>query len=203
MKSFQLKQSGKQKPPDDPGNPTVDFRGEKRSNETHQSKTDPESELARRGPGLASRLAFSGHALMENRNGLLVDLRIAPANQSERVVALALLEARIEGAATVASDRGYDVRNFVEGCRTLGITRVAVSAPRLSDRRPHDTARRLPDQPAGPETSRRDLWLAQDSGEFPEDAIPRHREDATRSPPGRRGVQPAPHREADRGTGLT
>jgi hypothetical protein len=49
MKSFQLKQSGKQKPPDDPGNPTVDFRGEKRSNETHQSKTDPESELARRG----------------------------------------------------------------------------------------------------------------------------------------------------------
>jgi IS5 family transposase len=103
---------------------------------------------------------------MENRNGLLVDLRIAPANQSERVVALALLEARIEGAATVASDRGYDVRNFVEGCRTLGITRVAVSAPRLSDRRPHDTARWLPDQPAGPETSRRDLWLAQDSGDF-------------------------------------
>jgi len=122
MKSFQLKQSGQQKPPDDPGNPTVDFRGEKRSNETHQSKTDPESELARRGPGLASRLAFSGHALMENRNGLLVDLRIAPANQSERVVALDLLEAHVEGAATVAGDRGYDVRHFVERCRTLGIT---------------------------------------------------------------------------------
>src|SRR5437660_11289604 len=122
MKSFQLKQSGKQKPPDDPGNPTVDFRGEKRSNETHQSTTEPESELARRGPGLASGLAFSGHALMENRNGLLVDLRIAPANLSERLVALDLLEAHVEGAATVAGDRGYDVRNFVEGCRTLRIT---------------------------------------------------------------------------------
>src|SRR5437660_7940085 len=121
MKSFQLKQSGKQKPPDDPGNPTVDFRGEKRSNETHQSKTDPESELARRGPGLASRLAFSGHALMENRHGLLIDLRIARANESERAVALALLEDHLEGPATVAGDRGYDVRKFVDGCRTLNL----------------------------------------------------------------------------------
>jgi len=69
MKSFQRKDAGKQKPPDDPGNPTVDFRGEKRSNETHQSKTDPESELARKAPGQPSRLAFSGHALMENRHG--------------------------------------------------------------------------------------------------------------------------------------
>ena len=66
--------------PDDPGNPVVDFRGEKRSNETHQSRTDPESELARKAPGQPSRLAFSGHALMESRNGLLVDLLIARGN---------------------------------------------------------------------------------------------------------------------------
>src|SRR5207302_2531114 len=183
MKSFQLKQSGKQKPPDDPGNPSVDFRGEKRSNETHQSKTDPESELARRGPGLASRLAFSGHALMENRNGLLVDLRMAPANQSERVVALDLLEAHVERCRNRRRRPRLRRAKLCRGMQSPGhlATRDAISAPRLSDRRPHDTARRLPDQPAGPETSRRDLWLAQDSGEFPEDAIPRHREDATRS----------------------
>jgi transposase len=122
MKSFQRKQPGRQKPPDDPGNPTVDFQGEKRSNETHESKTDPESGLARRGPGQPSRLAFSGHALMENRHGLLVDLRIAGANKSEREVALALLEKHVGGAATVAGDRAYDRRGFVEGCRALKIT---------------------------------------------------------------------------------
>jgi transposase len=122
MKSFQRKQQGTQKPPDDPGNPDVDFRGEKRSNETHQSKTDPESELARKGPGQPSRLAFSGHALMENRHGLLVDLRIATGNESERAVALALLQQHLDGPATVAGDRGYDVRSFIEGCRALGIT---------------------------------------------------------------------------------
>ena len=119
---FQRTAAGKQKPPDDPGNPSVNFKGEKRSNETHQSKTDPESELARRGPGQPSRLAFSGHALMENRHGLLVGLQIARGNESERAAALGLLENNIEGPATVAGDRGYDVRSFVEGCRMLGIT---------------------------------------------------------------------------------
>lgn len=122
MKSFQRKAAGKQKPPDDPGNPSINFRGEKRSNETHQSKTDPESELARKGPGQPSRLAFSGHALMENRHGLLVDLQIARGNESERAAALGLLVNNVEGPATVAGDRGYDVRSFVEGCRSLGIT---------------------------------------------------------------------------------
>ncbi len=122
MKSFQRKEPGKQKPPDDPDNPTVDFRGEKRRNDTHQSKTDPESELARKGLGQPSRLAFSGHALMENRHGLLVGLLIARGNESERAAALDLLERHIDGPATVAGDRGYDVRTFVEGCRTLGLT---------------------------------------------------------------------------------
>lgn len=122
MKSFQRKDGSQEKPPDDPGNPTVSFRGEKRSNQTHQSKTDPESELARKGPGQPSRLAFSGHALMENRHGLLVDLRIGRGNESERIAALGLLQSHVDGPATVAGDRGYDVRSFVEGCRKLGIT---------------------------------------------------------------------------------
>src|SRR4051812_15718042 len=118
MKSFQRKDQRKKKPPDDPGNPSVNFKGEKRSNETHALTTDPESELARKGPGQASRLAYSGHALMENRHGLLVDLKIARGNESERVAALGLLESHVDGPATVAGDRGYDVASFVEGCRT-------------------------------------------------------------------------------------
>lgn len=205
MKSFQRKDAGKQKPPDDPGNPSVNFRGEKRSNETHQSKTDPESELARKEPGQPSRLAFSGHALMENRHGLLVDLQIARGNESERAAALGLLENNVEGPATVAGDRGYDVRSFVEGCRTLGITpHVAQYEHRASaiDARTtrHDGYRI---QPADPKASRRNLWLAQDGGEFPKDTFPRHRENAAGRLPQRRRLQPAPHRQADRVASLT
>ena len=82
LKSFRRKeeegqQGGPKDPPDDPGNPEVDFHGEKRSNETHESSTDPESRLARKGNGKEAKLCFSGHSLMENRNGLLVDFRIA------------------------------------------------------------------------------------------------------------------------------
>ena len=79
MKSFQSKeiQTDSGKPPKDGGrNSTLDFRGEKRSNKTHQSTTDPESRLMRKGPGKEAKLSFSGHALMENRNGLCVDLKI-------------------------------------------------------------------------------------------------------------------------------
>jgi hypothetical protein len=70
----------KRPPPDDPGNPTVDFHGEKRSNETHVSTTDPEAKLARKGKGNEAKLCFSAHPHMENRNGLLVELRVAKAD---------------------------------------------------------------------------------------------------------------------------
>ena len=66
-------------PPDDPGNPTVNFRGEKRSNATHQSTTDPEARLAKKGHGFEAKLAYMGHALMENRHGLLVDFQLTHA----------------------------------------------------------------------------------------------------------------------------
>jgi hypothetical protein len=66
-------------PPDDLGNPTVNFRGEERSNDTHASTTDPESRLAKKG-NTQSPLSYSAHALMENRNGLLVDFRVEPAD---------------------------------------------------------------------------------------------------------------------------
>jgi len=111
-------------PPDDPGNPTVNFHGEKRCNETHASTTDPESRLARKGGNHEAKLYFSGHALMENRHGLRVDFRIAPATgTAEREVALAMLEDHVTvQQATVAADKGYDQRPFVEPCRALGIS---------------------------------------------------------------------------------
>ena len=111
-------------PPDDPGNPSVDFHGEKRSNATHESTTDPEAKLARKGKGKEAKLSFSMHSLMENRNGLLVDLVVDEANgTAERTVAIEMLDA-LGGAhpITVAGDKGYDTRAFVAECRERNVT---------------------------------------------------------------------------------
>ena len=125
MKSFKAKSARTDDPPDDPGNPTVNFRGEKRRNDTHESTTDPEAKLARKGDGQPSRLSFSQHALIENRHGLLVDIRVAEANGfAERQVALEMLASETDRwrVRTVGADKAYDRRNFVEGCRALGVT---------------------------------------------------------------------------------
>ncbi len=104
-------------------NPTVKFHKQKRSNETHESTTDPEAKLYRKGNGKEAKLYFSAHALMENRNGLVVDLRVAEANgYAEREVALEMLAARGGSHRTVGGDKGYDTGDFVAGCRELGIT---------------------------------------------------------------------------------
>jgi transposase len=123
QKSFQTK-AGKQPPPDDPGNPTVNFRGERRSNETHESKTDPEAQLARKSEGKESKLSYSGNLLVENRNGLIVNGEVFLANgTAERDAALVMLE-RIPGGkqVTVGGDKGFDTRDFVAECRHLGVT---------------------------------------------------------------------------------
>ena len=78
-KSFKRKGDDPQIPPDDPGNPSVDFHGERRSNATHQSTTDPEARLARKGPGKEAKLSYVGHVLMENRHGLVVNTRLTQA----------------------------------------------------------------------------------------------------------------------------
>src|SRR4051812_31736489 len=93
-KSYQAKEKkGQGEPPDDSGNPSVDFRGEKRSNATHESKTDPEAKLARKGPGKEAKLSYNGNLLIENRNGLIVDTEVWEANgTAERDAALAMLE---------------------------------------------------------------------------------------------------------------
>jgi transposase len=124
LKSFKSKDGVEKDPPDDQSNPTVDFRGEKRGNETHASTTDPEARLAKKSKGKEAKLSYSAHALMENRNGLLMDLRVDQADgQAEWRNALTMLE-QVAGAQriTVGGDKGYDVRGFVEACRKLGVT---------------------------------------------------------------------------------
>jgi hypothetical protein len=110
-------------PPDDPGNPTVNFRGEKRSNETHESKTDPEALLARKSEGKESELSYSGNLLVENRNRLIVDAEVFQANgTAERDAALILLE-KLAGtqSVTVGGDKGFDTFGFVAEYRNLGV----------------------------------------------------------------------------------
>jgi transposase len=76
LKSFQRKDKTNSSPPDDPGNPTVDFHEEKRSNRMHESKSDPEAQLARKGQGEEAKLSYSGNLLVENRHGLIVSSRV-------------------------------------------------------------------------------------------------------------------------------
>jgi IS5 family transposase len=102
----------------------VNFHGEKRSNETHASTTDPEAKLARKGRGKEARLSYAAHALMENRHGLLVDFRVTPATGvAERETALAMIDARKERSTqiTLGADRGYDTHEFVEECRAMNV----------------------------------------------------------------------------------
>lgn len=123
LKSFQRKDQDSQ-PPDDPGNPTVNFHGEKRSNETHQSTTDPDALLARKGNGKEAKLSFNGNLLTENRNGLIVKTAMFPANGlAERAAAMAMLE-QIPGdhQVTLGADKNYDTRDFVAECRHLKVT---------------------------------------------------------------------------------
>jgi transposase len=109
---------------DDPGNPSVDFHGEKRSNKTHQSSTDPWALLARKGQGKEAKLSYSGHVLMENRNGLVADVEVLPATgTAERVAALGMV-ANLPGdqPVTVGGDKNYDTRDFVAEARDLNAT---------------------------------------------------------------------------------
>jgi transposase len=125
LKSFKRKEGGPGEPPDDPGNPTVNFRGERRSNATHQSTTDPEAKLAKKGPGKEAKLCYSANALMENRNTILIDFQVEPADgRAERRSAIAMLDEDLPGSRriTLAGDRGYDTRDFVETCRALKVT---------------------------------------------------------------------------------
>jgi hypothetical protein len=123
LKSFQRKDAVPA-PPDDPGNPTANFHSERRRNATHASTTDPDARLARKGHGQEAKLCYTGHVLMENRNGLAVDGGVRPASgHAERAAALELLGALDrEGRVTLGADKGYDTRDSVAAIRLLGVT---------------------------------------------------------------------------------
>jgi len=126
LKSFAPKDQTERKDDGDPGNPTVDFKGQKRSNATHQSTTDPESRLYKKGPGKEAKLCFGAHALMENRHGLCVNLTVRCATgETEPSVAQEQMAEHRERHATnplsVGADKAYHTREFVENCRQQGI----------------------------------------------------------------------------------
>jgi len=124
QKSFQRKDAGGAPTPDDPGNPTVNFHGEKRSNATHESKTDPDARLARKSGGHEAKLAYTGNVLIENRNGLVVDTELLLSNGTAERDAAMLMAERIEGAerVTLAADKGYDTKELVQEMRHMNVT---------------------------------------------------------------------------------
>jgi len=128
LKSFRPKGEEKaQHPPDeDLGNPAVNFHGEKRSNKTHESTTDPESRLMRKGRGKEAKLCYGAHVLMENRNGLLVDFEVRKATgTAEEEAAEAMLKRQARKGIhpkTLGGDKGYDTRDFVATLRKRQIT---------------------------------------------------------------------------------
>lgn len=123
LKSFKRKDAPVPAP-DDPGNPTVNFHGERRSHATHASTTDLQAQLARKGDTHEAKLYDTGHVLMENRNGLAVGGCVRPASgYAERAAALELLGAlKRWQRITLAADKGYDIRDFVAAIRLLGVT---------------------------------------------------------------------------------
>jgi len=126
LKSFRPKDGGDGAPPASGGrNAERNFRGEKRSNQTHASTTDPDARLYRKGPGMEAKLAFLGHALMENRHGLVLDARLTRvAGYAERYAALDMIAPLAERphAVTLGADKGFDAAGFVSECRELNVT---------------------------------------------------------------------------------
>jgi transposase len=187
MKSFRRKDDD-----DDDINGWSDFRGEKRCNETHESKTDPEAKLMRKGNGQAAKLSFAGHALMENRSGLLVDVRVTEANgRCEREAAIDMLyEADAAEAATLGADAGYDAKSFVEACRDLGFTpHVAQKKYSAVDRR--TTRHEVRGKPTRSEAHRASLGLDEDGRWASQDSLQRARAESAAPLCCRRCLQPA------------
>jgi transposase len=124
VKSFQPQDKKSSPPPDDPGNPTVNFHGEKRSNKTHESKSDPAALLARKSAGKEAKLSYSGNLLVENRHGLIVSSLVWEATgTAERDAAMAMLQqVPGTGRVTVGGDKGFDTAEFVRECRNMGVT---------------------------------------------------------------------------------
>ena len=127
------RRDGKDEPPGPGRNPTVNWHGQKRTNETHVSPKDPEAKLFCKSKGQASKLNYMGHVLMEHRHGLIVDVEVTEATgYAERATALKLLDRQpSREQRTVAGDKAYDTKQFVADCRERGVTpHVAMNVDR-------------------------------------------------------------------------
>jgi len=124
QKSFQKKDAEKSSKPGDKGNGGVDFHGEPRTNETHESKTDPDARLYKKGKGKEAKLCYAGHVVMENRNGLAVNGQITKATgTAEREAAVDMLgDIAGDKRVTVGTDKAYDTRDFVKQTRAMNVT---------------------------------------------------------------------------------
>ena len=161
LKSFKPMAEGAGDPPDGAGgegggsggrNAEVDFKGERRSNATHRSTTDPEALLYRKGPGMEAKLCYIGHGLMENRSGLIVDARLTlVSGHAERLAALEMIEPHADRpcAVTLGADKGYDAADFVEELRTMNVR------PHVAQKRRHSAIDGRTTRHAGYATSQR------------------------------------------------
>jgi transposase len=124
-KSFRPKDGRESNPPDDDrGNPTVNFHGENRSNQTHRSTTDPDALLAKKGKGKEAKLSYAAHVLIENRKGIIVDTALTPAHGRAEEDAALLMVDRLRGARriTLGGDKGYDDAQLIAELRGMGVT---------------------------------------------------------------------------------
>ena len=164
LKSFRPRTGPEGPPPNDPGNPTVNFHGERRRNDTHQSTTDPQARLYRKGSGREATLAYLGHVLLDNRHGLVANVCVTAATgTAERAAAAWMLAASAPPGSTVGADKGYDTARFVDEVRGAGGDPVhRAEDPPQRHRRPDHPASRLPGQSTEAEVGRAGLRLAED-----------------------------------------
>ncbi len=200
LKSFKPK-DGPPSAGDGPGG-MVDFRGQRRSNDTHQSTTDDEARLARKGKGKEAKLCYGGHALMENRNGLCVDLAVRSMQQTETEATKEILarqgRKRVR-PATLGADKGYHTKDFVAHLR-----QAPHRPAHRPDRRPqhpgpgcaHHAPRRLRDQSTKAQARGGDLRLDEDLWGLAPHARARARAGADARLHRRGGLQPAAHESA-------
>ena len=177
MKSFRPK-DGSGEPPAPGRNGERDFHGEKRSNETHASTTDPDARLYKKAPGSAAKLCHMGHVLMENRNGLVVAAEMTPATgtpsakQPSRWSRIAWQRAHHAGRGQGLRHRGLRRRDAPAGCDAACLAEH--QRPALGHRWPHHAPSRLCDQPAHAQAHRGSVRLDQDGGRSAQDASSRH-----------------------------
>ena len=193
LKSFQRKDAGPTPPPDDPGNPTVNFHGETRKNDTHASTTDPDAQLYRKGQGKEAKLAYLGHVLLDNRHGLVANVCATAATGTGEWEAALLMLAQAPHATTVGGRQEFRRRPLRRAGAPAGDHAArGAEGRRLADRRAHHPASGLRRQSTQTETDRAGLRLDEDHRRAAQAAAPRRRARRLDRDLHRGGLQPGP-----------